>query len=567
MSSSSSMKVPLEPYPAPPLQAMGQEGYEYPPRVVPAADTFEAMVRRLHLKRRWGGRGGGGTLAATAKSPTAAAEKDLASSLESVEEAMRDLLIVADLVHVAREERSFIGQDSLTESQLPGGALPLPVSYIAPEVVLEMKKKSLAQAANDMASWVQQTQATLSKSRRLIGTVAGLRRTSRLRAGGRNVALARPLSAGDPLSVLIDTKNGPVILPFRVDLEGIPHVPGQGEEARRDPLGMTPPPPSSSSLHVHVLHGQQGLSASCSSWRPPATHRTEGPAGLALRLQELDDEAYLGRLFEVLRREVANPAQAWVDRHGVCGGNNGTSLRVGHAAEAIGEVGGAGKEEVEGLRGVDAPLQVVEATGQHVVVEIDHLHELAIEFGAGNKARQSLSSSPPQAASLGRLSQLAFMRLVELGRQRGRRNAEEEEQEEEQQGAGASDQAILFRVIRELAHQQFMERLLSRLSRVVRKVGDSAIPTVLETVRWVEYPFMSPVSRLVIVGKNGKAKDQSFLLDIRVRVTSISVSWTCMHGQEEGQTTTTNELEHLEDLETYLERKFGTIPSSFPSMK
>ena len=367
---------------------------------------------------------------------------------------MRHLLIVADLVHVARDERSCIGQDTLTESQLPGGALPFPVSYIAPEVVLEMKKKSLAQAASDMASWVQQTQVTLSKSRRLIGTVAGLRHTSRLRAGGRNVALTRPLSAGDPLSMLIDTKNGPVILPFRVDAEGSPHVPGQGEEARRDPLGMTPPPPSSNSLYVHVLHGQQGTSASCSSWRPPPTHRTEDPVGLALRLQELDDEAYMGRLFEVLRREVANPAQAWVDRYGICGGNNGTSLKVGQAGDAISEVGGEDEEELEGLRAVDAPLQVVEGTGQHVVVEIDHLHELAIEFGAGNEPRHPPSSSP-QAASLGRLSQLAFMRLVELGRQRGRRNAEDQEQDENQ-GADALDHAILSRVTRELAHQQFM---------------------------------------------------------------------------------------------------------------
>jgi hypothetical protein len=113
-----------------------------------------------------------------------------------------------------------------------------------------------------------------------------------------------------------------------------------------------------------------------------------------------------------------------------------------------------------------------------------------------------------------------------------------------------------------------MERLVSRLSRVVRKVGDSAIPTVVETVRWVEYPFTAPVSRLVVIGRSGESKKgESFLLEIRVRVTSISVSWTCMDGQEEGRTTTTNELEHLMDFETYLERKFGTSPSSFPSMK
>jgi len=564
-SGTSSKKVPLEPYPAPPLQAMGQEGYEYPPRIGPSAETFEAMVRRLHLKRRWeGGRGGGGTLAATAKSPTAAAEKDLASSLESVEEAMRDLLIVADLVHVAREEHSFIGQDSLTESQLPGGALPLPVSYIPPEVVLEMKKKSLAQAANDMASWVQQTQATLSKGRRLIGTVAGLRRTSRLRAGGRNVALARPLSAGDPLSVLIDTKKGPVILPFRVDWEGIPHVPGQGEEARRDPLGMTPPSPSSSSLHVHMFHGQQGTSASCSSWRPSPPHRAEGPAGLALRLQELDDEAYMGRLFEILRREVANPAQAWVDRYGICCGNNGTSLKVGGAAEAVGEMGRKAKMKLEGLRGVDAPLQVVEATGQHVVVEIDHLHELAIEFGAGREGRQPPSSFP-QAVSLGRLSQLAFIRLVELGMQQGKRNVEEEEEDEgeEDEEADAGDHAILSRVTRELAHQQFMERLLSRLSRVVRRVGDSTTQTVVETMRWVEYPFTAPISRLVVMGRSGEAEDDSFLLEIRIRVTSFRVSWTCSR-QDGGKenTTTTEELMGLEDLETFLQRKLSLLRDS-----
>ena len=557
-SSSTSKKVPLEPYPAPPLQAMGQEGYEYPPRVVPSAETFEAMVRRLHLKRRWeGGRGGGGTLAATAKSPTAAAERDLASSLESVEEAMRDLLIVADLVHVAREERSFIGQDSLTESQLPGGALPLPVSYIPPEVVLEMKKKSLAQAANDMASWVQQTQATFSKGRRLIATVAGLRRTSRLRAGGRNVALARPLSAGDPLSVLIDTKKGPVILPFRVDSEGIPRVPGQGEEARRDPLGMTPPPPSSS-LHIHVFNGQQGTSASCSSWRPPPTHGAEGPAGLALRLQELDDEAYMGRLFEILRREAANPAQAWVDRYGICGGNNGTSLKVGRAAEAVGEMGRKAEVELEGLRGVDAPLQVVEASGQHVVVEIDHLHELAIEFGAGREGRQP-PSFYPQAASLERLSQLAFMRLVELGMQQGRRNVEEEGEEGEEDEL---DRVILSRMTRELAHHQFMERLLSRLSRVVRKVGDSATPTVVETVRWVEYPVTAPISRLVVMGTSGgEAEAESFLLDIQVLVTSLHLSWTSgrKDSREMRRTTTTEELTHLEEFEMYLERKLSIV--------
>lgn len=583
MASSSSSKVPLEPFPAPPLQAMGQEGYEYPPRVVPSAETFEAIVRRLHLKRRWEGGKGGGTLAATAKSPTAAAEKDLASSLESVEEAMRDLLIVADLVYVARDERSFIGQDSLTESQQPGGALPLPVSYIAPEVVLEMKKKSLAQAANDMASWVQQTQGTLSKGRRLIGTVAGLRRTSRLLAGGRNVALARPLSAGDPLSVLVDTKKGPVVLPFKVDSDGLPHVPGrrQGEEAaRRDPWGVTRLPPSSNSLHVRVFNGRQGTFASSSSWRPPLTYRAEGPAGLALRLQELDDEACMGRVFEVLRREVANPAQAWVDGHGTCGGRaKGTHLQVPQPAVDTDDEGSKGEgEEVEGLRVREAPLQVVEATGQQMVVEIDHIHALAIEFGGGSgeegegggrDERAPSSSSTPQAASLLRLSQLAFMRLLELGLRRERRNAEEEEEEEEEDGDEIDDEmdhGILSRVTRELAHQQFMERLVSRLSRVVRKVVESAVPTMVETLRWIEYPITAPVSRIVLMGRRKEKGGDSFLLDVRVHVTSLRVSWT-WSGQDGKayRTTTTEELARLGDLESYLERQLSLRRPSFPS--
>jgi hypothetical protein len=156
------------------------------------------------------------------------------------------------------------------------------------------------------------------------------------------------------------------------------------------------------------------------------------------------------------------------------------------------------------------------------------------------------------------------MRLVELGRQRGRRNAEDEAQDEEQ-GADALDHPILSRVTRELAHQQFMERLLSRLSRVVRKVGESAIPSVVETVRWVEYPFTAPISRLVVMGRSREAEGESFLLDIRVRVTSISVSWTCsrQNGKEDHRTTT-EELSRIEDLETYLERKLSldNSPSS-----
>jgi hypothetical protein len=472
---------------------------------------------------------------------------------------MRDLLIVADLVHVAREEHSFIGQESLTESQLPGDALPLPVSYIAPEIVLEMKKDSLAQAANDMATWVQQTRATLNKSRRLIGTVAGLRHTSRLRAGGRNMALARPLSAGDPLSVLIDTKKGPYILPFRVNSDGIPHVLGQVEEARRDPLGMMPAPTASSTLHVHVFRGQQGSYASYSSWQPLPTQKAEDPAGLAHSLQEVDDEAYMGRLFEVFRREVGNPAQAWVDRCGVFTRNSRTSLNICQAAKVIGEEDGKNKEGFEGLRAVDAALQVVEATGQHVVVEIDYHHKLAIEFGAGKIGRQPpLTSS--EAASLQRLSHLAYMRLIELGVRRGSKNTKEEkegnEQDEEQWG-DASDHAILSRVARELAHQKFMECLLSRLSRIVRKVNNSAVSTVVETLRWVEYPLTVPISRLVVMGKSEEA--ESFLLDIRVRTTSLRVSWTRSNrnGKEGRTTTTTDELAELDDLDTYLERKFS----------
>lgn len=564
-----SIGVPLEPYPAPPLQAMGQEGYEYPPRVVPSAENFEAMVGRLNLKRRWdGGRGGGGSLGAKTKSPTAVAEKDLASSLQNIEDAMRDLLIVADLVHVARDERSFIGQESLTESQLPGDdALPLPVSYIAPEIVLEMKKNSLAQAANDMATWVQQMQATVNKSRRLVGTVAGLRHTTRLRAGGRNMALARPLSAGDPLSVLIDTKKGPLILPFRINSDGIPHVLGQGEKARQDLLGMMPAPTASSSLHVYVFGRQRGSYACSSSRQSLPTQKAENSAGLAHSLQELDDEAYMGRLFEFFRREVTNPAQAWVDRCGVCKGSDRANLDTRQAVKAIGEEDGENKEVFGRVHAIDMALQVAEATGQHIVVEIDNYHRLAIEFGAGKIARQP-SLSSPQAASLQRLSELAYMRLIELGMLQGRKDSRQEEKGDEQieeHWGDVLDHTILLRVAKELAHHQFIESLLSRLSRILRKVRKSTVPTVVETLQWVEYPFTVPISQLVVIGRSQEAK--SFLLDIQVRTTSLRVSWTSSNGDGKGDRTSTitEELAGLEDLEMYLERKLSLrqLPGTF----
>ena len=101
------------------------------------------------------------------------------------------------------------------------------------------KRRWRATTTGTGTAYLQST--TIDKGRRLIGRVAQLRRTSRLRAGGRNVALARPLSAGDPLSVLIDTKKGPVILPFRVDSGGVPHVPGHGEDGSAQESGALRP--------------------------------------------------------------------------------------------------------------------------------------------------------------------------------------------------------------------------------------------------------------------------------------------------------------------------------------
>ena len=559
MTTSSSLKppsassVPLEPFPAPPFQAIDAQGYEYPPRVVPSAQTFEAMVRRLDLvhhatkKRRRGplGRGSSssslGTAAAGATSPTAAAEKDLAAALESVEEAMQDLLIAADLVHVVREERSFIGQDSLTESQGPGGArgASLPVAYIAPEVVLEMKKQSLAEAASDMAAWVQRTRTTLDKGRRLIGAVAGLRRISRLRAGGRNVALTRPLSAGDPISVVFDTKNGQVVLPFELDVDGTPRIPGYDDDEYNTTAGPA------TLLRVRILEGGDHGNNSASS--SLLLRQQDHPGrGLAMRVQGLEDEAYLGRLFEALRREVASPAQVWLDRHGVMvEGGRGGGLGKDQSLNGA-------QSDQEGVRPLGAPLQVVEASGQHVLVEVDHLHDLAIEFGEGSSNGATRSSSMTPSPLLQRMSTLALLRVLELG---GQRLGKQEEG------------GILSRVSQELAHRQFVERLLERVARVVRKARDNgpAVPVAVETVRWIDYPLTAPAARLVLLGRRGQPQQQeeTFQADVRVEVTSLAVTWTATTragGKTHACTSHAQELARLDDLETYLECRLGLRP-------
>lgn len=535
--------APLEPYPAPPLQAIDKEGFEYPPQPLPPAELFQSMLWYLRSKGQWTGFSGGG-----AKLPTAArrslepAEKDLASALECVEEAMRDLLIVADLMHVAREERSFIGQDSLTNAHLSIGTPQVPVSYIAPEVIFEMKKRSMSHAANDMTSWVKRMHETLQKGRRLTKTMAALRRTSRLQAGGLKAILTRPLSAGDPVSVLFDTKQGPVALPLKIDASGIPHVSGRaGVEAEQEETGVAPSQPPTSCLRVYLTDGAQGTSAECASWRPIDTGRVDGPGGLALSLQALEDEAYMGQVFESVRLEVAAPAQPWVDRN------------IFPERDAVGDesssIDGRHKtyDGLARLRPVGSPYQVVEVSGEEVVVEVNPFHHLGIGFGSGLDGRPRLR--PSRSDSLHRVCQLAFVRLIELTSRRGKPFEEHEVQEDEY------PEGILARLTVEVSHLLFVDRLVMLLGELVRTVKDRTVPTTLESWRWVTFPFSAPESHFVILGRKEDCEAEAFLIDIRVTGTSVRVSYTfSRQGGKQNRTLSTDALSGLGDLKVYLER-------------
>lgn len=438
---------------------------------------------------------------------------------------------------------------------------PRPVAHIPPEVLLGMKQRALSEAAQVMAQWVHATRESLRNGRRLLGEMFGLRRRARLRAGLRNAALPRPLSAGDALSVLLDTARGPVVLPFETEEEtGAPRLLGLGggdEEREAEGEGRS----GYEVLRVSVVDGRTGARAAVAVGGQ-AMH-----GGLAGAVRALEAEARLGCLFAALQREASASQLAWVDRHGLL--LHSPSLPTPRVGEGVEE---EEAEEAMGRGDKEGHLRVVRCGEGSVMVEAGPALVLQVELlgsngsGGGLHGRQheAAPALPPAAADdegplgwgLRGLCRLAAIRLLELG---GRGGADASS------SPSPPPPSILGQVAALVAHRWHVRRLLAAVARVAgksrRDEGAQGEGGVVEAVRWVEYPFSNPRSRVVlqrsaVMGEGGEGGGGGmggapFTVDVAVEGLGVLVLWA--DGERGGERVV--ELGRVKDVESFLERR------------